>query len=219
MKASQAYVGARGVDCVTTLDSAAARNLSAAGIDFAVRYIGSLTAGELAAVLGAGLACMPVTYADRFDGPAAVAELRALGVPIGTTCWLDVEGVAALPPTTLIADINAWADAMTGAGYEPGLYVGSAVPLTSSELYSLRTVRYWHSMSRIVDRNGALAEPMCGWCMHQLFDTQTIAGIQVDVNFIGKDWAGRMPSWIVGTASMPSEAVTQPDLRALPRQP
>jgi GH25 family lysozyme M1 (1,4-beta-N-acetylmuramidase) len=141
---------------------------------------------------------MPVTYADKFDGPTTVSQLETLGLPQGCTVWLDVEGLSVdLSAQQVINQINAWADEVSAAGYQPGIYVGSNALLTSLELYQLHVVRYWHSMSAIVDRNGQLAQPGCGWCQFQLFDTTIIAGVSVDVNFIQKDWQGRVPSWVV----------------------
>lgn len=195
--ASVAVVGARGVDAVTLISTAAqAQGLKNSGIDFVIQYLGSVTAAGVDTILGAGLAFMPVTYADKFDGPKTVAELKALAFPAGCTVWLDVEGVGSTAPTTLKQQINDWATAVQTAGYQPGMYVGAGVPLTSIELYQLKVVRYWHSLSKIVDRNGQLAEPACGFCMYQLYPSITWAGVWVDVNFVQQDFQGRLPTWV-----------------------
>lgn len=195
-----ARVGARGTDSVTALDASHAQGLKAAGVDFAVRYLGSVTADELEGILSAGLAFMPVTYGNAFDGPTTVARCRAIGLPAGCTVWLDVEGKAAweMDPATLIGKINAWADAVNAAGFIPGMYAGAPQPLTSKELYNLHVSRYWHGQGRCVDRTGALAEPSgCGWCMWQMFPSVTLAGVNVDMNVIGQDYESRVPTWAV----------------------
>jgi hypothetical protein len=192
MKAELAYVGARGTDCVTSLTPGTAVAFKTTGIDFSVRYLGTVTPGELQGILDAGLAFMPVTYADRFDGPTAVAECKALGLPLGITVWLDAEGLSKMPTADVIAKINAWATAVKAAGYEPGLYVGDSVPLTAQELYALGVVRYWRSMSMV-------PEPRCGFCMTQVQPTQNWrgVGVPVDLNMIGADYFMRRPTWTV----------------------
>jgi hypothetical protein len=197
VRATSSHVGARGIDCVTVLNAATSAALMKDGADFCFRYLGSVTPVELAAILDSGLAFMPVTFADQFDPVQAVQQLRALGIPPGTTVWLDCEGLAGTAAAVLIPQINGWADAVVAAGWEPGLYCGSGSILTSAELYALRVVRYWHGMSRVLDRNGQLAEPMCGWCCYQLYPTQTSAGVQVDFDFIQQDTSSRLPVWVV----------------------
>ncbi len=201
MKTQLARVGARGIDCVQTVRVQDARALKAEGIDFCVRYLGGVSRTELDAILAAGLAFMCVTYANRFDGAQAVAQLASLGLPKGTTVWLDVEGesVYKTPPLELIAKINAWAAAVKAAGFEPGIYVGSPQPLTSEELFKLGVVRYWNALSREQDRNGKLAEPSCGWCMWQMHPSVMWAGVWVDVNIIGQDFHSRLPTWVVAS--------------------
>jgi hypothetical protein len=193
-----AKVGARGTDSVTLIQSATmAQNLKAAGVDFVLQYLGSVTAEHVGFILAAGMAFMPVTYADKFDGPTTVAELQALGMPKGITTWLDVEAVGTMDPTLLKSKINAWAKAVQAAGYVAGLYVGAGCPLTSIELYQLAVTRYWHSLSRTVDRNGADSCPACGWCMYQLFPSETVGGVWSDYDFVQQDWQGRLPTWAV----------------------
>ena len=201
MKAESAWVGARGVDCVTLLDGHLSEGLAASGkCDFVVQYLGSVNAAGLQEIAQSGLAVMVVTYADVWNPESTVAELKAIDYPAGCTVWLDVEGVnATFGSSTLISNVNTWAAAVSAAGWQPGLYVGANALLTSSELTALAVVRYWRGMSRIVDRNGALAEPASGFCCTQLYPTQTIAGVSVDVDVIGQDWQGRLPTWCVSS--------------------
>src|SRR5262249_25894196 len=131
-----AFVGARGTDSVSSISAASAANLKSKGIDFCVRYLGSVTAAEMTAITGAGLGFMPVTYgnvndADWASGPVTVSRCQALGLPPGVTVWLDLEGQAAwrMFPDVLEKRINDWADAVKAAGWMPGLYVGAPQPL------------------------------------------------------------------------------------------
>lgn len=151
----------------------------------------SLLATELSDILRAGLAVSPISYANSFDPSDEIAALLRLGIPKGVVVWLDVEGVKD-DPVTLIQRINTWAKAIQAAGYVAGLYVGAGVPLTSKELYALAVTRYWHSVSRVTDRNGNEAGPACGWCLFQCSPPNVIrAGIQVDVDFCQEDHLGR----------------------------
>lgn len=184
-----------------------AKALKARGVSCLVGYLGSIDAKRLAAVLDAGLAFMPVTFAGEYNDGAAdeVAQLKALGIPAGATVWLDLEGQKAFatPPAELIGKINAWADAIRGAGFMPGLYVGVPQPLTSEELYRLRVSRYWHGQGSVRDRFGALAEPFksftaCrGWNMVQAAPSVTWGGVLVDANLVLGDYRGDVPAWVV----------------------
>lgn len=192
--ATPARVGARGIDAVSLVDTAdKAEALKAAGVEFVVQYLGSVTHPIVQTILDADLAFSPVTYANRFDGPTTVRELSLLGLPPGVTVWLDVESVEALNPIALQAKINAWAGAVIAAGYMPGLYVGPGSVLTSFELYRLRVVRYWRCGARILDRSGQLAEPGCGFCMDQLFPSITTGGLWTDLDVVQEDFRGRLP--------------------------
>ena len=108
MIATTAKPFALGVDTVQKLGSQDCEAIKASGYRFVVRYLGSVSVMELAAILSAGLAFMPVTYAKAYNGGSAVTELRALNLPAGATVWLDLEGETSAP-ADLIAKINAWA--------------------------------------------------------------------------------------------------------------
>ncbi len=201
--AKPAFVGARGIDSVELVTSPdAARRVREAQTDFVLQYLGTVTAAVVQNVTGAGLGFMPVTYADKFDGAAAVRELALLGIPPRVTCWLDVEGVASTDARTLIELIDGWGGLVDGAGYEAGIYVGPGCPLTSLELYhSLKTIkRYWRSGAKIIDRNGQLAEPSCGFCMSQLYPSVTWGGIWSDLDIVQEDFLGRLPTWAASAA-------------------
>ena len=76
--------------------------------------------------------------------------------------------------------------------------MGYGTLLTSTELYKLPVDRYWHSMSRVTDSSGALAEPGCGFCMYQMKPSVMRGGVWVDVNVTQEDNFGRVPNWVVG---------------------
>jgi Domain of unknown function (DUF1906) len=187
LNAVQAPYPATGVDCVTVLDAGRAQGLKEAGMAFAIRYLGSITAAELATILQAGLLVGLVTYADQWDGPTTVARLRALGIPAGVTVWLDVESTTTRGDI-LVEEINEWAGILVAAGYQPGMYVGANTPLTAQDIYGLAVVRYWRSMSLV-------PEPQCGYCLQQC-PTTTLAGTEVDVDYTRPDYAGRLPSFV-----------------------
>lgn len=189
--------GSRGIDCVQKISAQQAAALRAHGLDFVVRYLGSLDLDELHGILDAGLGCMPVTFADAFDGAHAVAQCHTLGFPPGICVWLDLEGSGPWneSPDLLGAQIDGWTIPVTSAGYLPSLYVGVPQPLTSTQLYARKVVRYWRGQGRIVDHTGALAEPTCGWCMYQTYPSHMREGVWVDDDVTQHDYRGRAPVW------------------------
>jgi hypothetical protein len=199
MKVVTLTPGARGVDTVLVLNAEMCAALVREAVRFVVRYLASLSTGEVKTILDSGLALSVVTYAGVYDGPRAVAQALGLGLPAGTTIWLDLESCKDLAPT-VIAKVNAWARTVKTAGYIPGLYVGCGVPLTSTELYALAVERYWHSCSRVTDRDGHEAAPSCGWAMHQLSPPNvSVGGVKVDIDFAQLDYRGRGVSVVVAS--------------------
>lgn len=207
MRAENVFVGARVVDSLPfSMGGTAeeARALRASGVEGLAGYLGAMNAARLAYILDAGLGFMPVTYAgEYFDGPDdELAQLKALGIPVGVTVWLDLEGEKSFrwDPVDLQKKINTWADAHSKAGFIPALYIGSPQPLTGDELARLRVFRYWCAASRVIDRNGKVWDepPGCGFCMRQQWpqgmwkDT----GVFVDVNIVGQDRRKRVPTWV-----------------------
>ncbi len=174
--------------------------LAQSGVECLVGYLGAMTSARLAIVLASGMAFMPVSFGGEYeDGPLdEIAQLLSLGIPPGTSVWLDLEGLKAYhtDPIKLIAMIDAWADSIAEKGWMPCLYVGAPQPLTSGELHALHVVRYWKGQGRCVDRKGALAEPTNGWCMTQMYPSVTRGGVFVDGNMVGQDHKGRVPSWV-----------------------
>lgn len=188
-----------GFDTVTPLSGTSASALRAAGMHFAIRYLGSLEAAEVQHILEAGLALMPVTYSRApgwqptgelglEDGMLAAGRADAAGFPSGVTVWCDLEGASGDVDTTT-AYVNAWAGVVRDAGFDPGLYVGSGQALDGAQLYALAVDRYWRSFSKV-------PEPTCGWCMLQLYKTTIVAGVGVDVDVVQYDYRARVPNWL-----------------------
>jgi hypothetical protein len=202
-RVAPARVGARGIDCVTVLTLATATALRADGAEFAVRYLNALSSLEKGAILASGMAIQvvggyslrpgwsPSSGHGSSAGLDAVRLARALGLPAGLTVWYDLEGWVG-PSQNAVDDVNAWADVVVKAGYEPGLYVGYADrPLTPDQLWGLAVVRYWHSCSIVpnVSRRG--------YCMIQEAPpNQVLAGVQVDRDRVQADLLGDVPHWL-----------------------
>lgn len=190
--------GSRGVDTVLRIDTVDAKALFEDGYDFVVRYLAGLTKLELDSIMSTKLKLGLVTYANSFDPADEIAQLAALCIPKGVTVWLDVEDVK-IQPTELIAKVNAWGKAIKQNGYIPGAYIGAGAQLTSKELYSLSVERYWHSCSRVLDRNNEESAPSCGWSMWQVSPpNQKRCGVIVDVDFVQKDYQGREVTFVSG---------------------
>lgn len=215
---ADAFVLARGTDSVQPIDLARARALKAWGLDFAIRYLGSVTSDEIDAILAAGLAFMPVTFGMKHGTPLTAAlgssygattvrQAQAAGIPKGATIWLDLEDCTGTD-AEVEAFVNAWCDPTGAAGYICGLYVGAGAILSSAQLYALHVTRYWQSLSKEVDQRGQLAEPACGWCMIQLYPSVHVAGLFADGDVIQRDYRGRVPSWVVGQTFDASHTTT-----------
>lgn len=193
MKAVTLPPGSRGIDTVEKIDAAYAAWLKAHGFDFVVRYITSLTAEEIQTILSAGLALGLVTYAHSYDPADELAALKRLGIPAGVHLFLDIEDDG-LDHVALAQRINTWSRAIKPTGVIPAGYIGSGNPCTSTELYALGIYAYWHSCSRVVDRDGREAAPSCGWVMHQLVPGNYLMpnlNRTVDLNVIQRDYKGR----------------------------
>ena len=162
-----------GFDTATTVSQQQAEQLFAQGYKFAARYLnrqkgvpsepgGALSVPEAEMLLAAGLGLTLVQYGDNelvpsgnsgtSAGEAAAANAAMLGFPQGGTVWCDIEFKPEAKPSssqTTIEYINAWAAALVRGGYEPGLYVGTNIPLSSEELYESlpQIASYWKAAS------------------------------------------------------------------------
>lgn len=195
--------GSKGVDCDTALTSQVAISLKSRGLDFVVRYLGSVSTMEISGILQAGLGLELVTFAHSpgwmpsatlgaQDGERDVLQLKALGIPEEMVVWIDLEGSGGDAADTA-AWVNARAKAIVNAGYVAGLYIGDRCVLDAAQLYSLPNItRYWRGF------NQGIPEPQCGFCQFQIFPAnQTLAGVLVDFDFTQSDYDGRVPSMLI----------------------
>jgi hypothetical protein len=208
--------GAEGFDADTPLTKDACAALVAAGMTFAIRYVGfggqqstedDLTADEVDTILASGLALMVVQHV-RFggwvpsealgavDGRTAVQHAAAAGVGEGTCLWCDLEGVGGSSQAT-IAHANAWTEAVLGGGYDPGVYVGAGVPLTGQQWFeALKVRRYWKSLSQVPE------VATRGYQMIQRAGGPPVGGVSIDRNRIQVDHKGDLPRWYAPAPDM-----------------
>jgi hypothetical protein len=157
-----ATAGVKGFDANATITSSSAIAFYDAGYRFCVRYVGrvsmatyDLTNSEAQDILNAGLALMVVQHVldpgwtptqslGAEYGANAAAFSQQIGVPPGVNVWLDLEGVStSAAASEVTAYCTAWYDAVSSAGYVPGLYVGWEPGLTGGEIYDLPFDHYW----------------------------------------------------------------------------
>jgi hypothetical protein len=154
-------------------------------------------------ILGAGLSLMAVQHCPLPGwaptaalgmqyGQVATANAQTVGLPTGTSLWLDLEGVASWATSAdTIAYVNAWTETVAAADYRPGLYVGANQPLTGDELYwRLKLTRYWRSASTVPDI------PYRGYCMAQALAPSPIDGVSIDRDVAMADAFGGLPMWV-----------------------
>ncbi|HEX6912086.1 MAG TPA: glycoside hydrolase domain-containing protein, partial [Longimicrobium sp.] len=166
------------------------------------------TAQEANDILDAGLALMPVQHVldpgwaptqslGAEYGANAAGFAQQVGFPPGVNVWCDLECVADdTPASNVTAYCNAWYDAVAGAGYVPGLYVGYQPGLTGQQLYgTLRFQHYWAAYN--VD--GVSTPRPRGWQMIQTVGSGTIGGITTeayDADTTRTDGKGGTPLWL-----------------------
>jgi hypothetical protein len=205
-----APAGIRGFDANAVISASVARQFVDAGYQFCVRYVGrtqmashDLTAAEAQTLLGAGLALMPVQHVEAGEwaasgslgaeyGANAAQFVSAIGFPPGVNVWLDLESVST---SSAAADVTAycnnWYDAVAGAGYTPGIYVGWQPMLTNGQLYSaLKFKHYWGAY------NVDAVIPQRGWVMKQTPAHTQVAGIDHDDNVTHVDGLGGQVAWL-----------------------
>ena len=200
----------QGFDLNTPLTPASAVAFKAAGMAFVIRYVprtatligtSNLTEQEIEIILTAGLALMAVQHVspDNWWPTAALGESYGqygaeyadqIGYPKGGMLWLDLEMVNkdALP-ADIIAYCKAWFEAVSSAGYVPGLYVGWQTGLTPQQLYDLPFTAYWRGY------NADIGIPGRGYCMLQA-PQKTLDSIIYDPDELVADKEGVLPVWV-----------------------
>jgi hypothetical protein len=208
-----------GFDTDTVVSAAVAKQFFSLGYRWCARYvsrgaaeIGDLTPDEIATILGAGLALIIVQHVPEPNwtptdaegltwGQAAIANVKALGIPTGLSIAKDHEGIDVSGSSSIVsaitaAHINTWSSAVRAAGYQPVLYEGFNCGLNAAQLYNnLTLARYWKSASNV-------PTPIRrGFCMEQLdinqiifVDSQTFS---YDKDAIMADALGGLPNWLV----------------------
>jgi len=198
-----------GFDCNTAVSPDLAQQFFAEGYKFCVRYISrgpeasnDLTEAEATGILNAGLALMPVQHVRKAgwlptqalgqqDGQDAARNAQAVGFPAGVNVWCDLEGVSgSVQPQDVMDYCTAWYDAVNGAGFIPGLYVGAAQPLSGDELFHLPFQHYWRSASRVPDVS------VRSYQVFQLSPSIKINGIDVDVDVTRNDNEAGAAQWL-----------------------
>lgn len=213
-KSAIAPEGSKFFDCDTPVRGVQLTAFKNQGFTGAARYLsrdtdptpGDLSTLEAQAILGAGLAIVPVqhvpaagwmpTAAKGADyGRAAVWNASSVGCPAGVCVWLDLESVSPdATPADVIAYCEAWFQAVSAALFVPGLYVGVSPGLDATDLYEMLSVKhYWHAESR-----SAPVPAVRGVQIVQRIANQTLAGVGYDSNLVQKDGLGDLPVWWVG---------------------
>jgi hypothetical protein len=203
--------GLHGFDTDTPLPGDLAAAFQKQGFQFCIRYLscstpqagGDLSSSEAQGILDAGLSLMAVQHVMEAGwvptldlgtqlGAAAATNAQAVGFPPGVTVWLDLEGIhGGVGSDDVIAYCNAWFDAVTAVGYEPGVYVGTDCVLSGDELFwRLKTKHYWRSGSSVPDI------PNRGYQLVQRASSDVMNGIGIDRDLCLTDALGGTPIWL-----------------------
>lgn len=203
--------GSKGFDCDTILSAQLAQTFKNGGYDFCVRYLslgqgqnsGDLSFSEANAILHAGLALSAVQHVRMPGwspnaqlgtqyGSNAAANAASIGLPKGMNLWCDLEGIGAgTAASDVIGYCNAWYNAVSAAGYIPGIYVGANCVLSGQQLYSdLNFQHYWKSESTVPDI------PNRGYQMVQGYVPQPVFGIGIDSDYTQNDQQGGAVVWL-----------------------
>jgi hypothetical protein len=201
-----------GFDCDALLSADLAYQFFSQGYRFCLRYLSraqaaqDLSAQEATDILNSGLALMPVQHAHppgwspdaslgQADGQEASANAKATGFPTGVSLWCDLEGVNAGARAQDVIDYaRAWYNAVHGAGYSPGLYVGAGTLLTGHQLFDLPFQHYWRSSSRVPDI------PKRGYQLIQFSPAIQLNGIAIDLDVVLPDGEGGSARWLRASA-------------------
>ncbi len=198
-----------GFDCDTTLSAGIARQFFTQGYKFCFRYLSrgrlssqGLTDQEATDILNSGLALMPVQHARKQgwspnqalgqqDGQEASANAETVGFPDRVSLWCDLEGVNSSAQAKAVIDYcEAWYEAVSAAGYIPGLYVGSEALLNGRQLYDLAFQHYWRSQSQVPDI------PHRGYQVIQLSPPVQLNGVPIDLDVALNDSQGGAAQWL-----------------------
>ena len=208
-EAQRAISSVPGFDCDTSLSADIARQFFMQGYKFCLRYLSKaqvspqdLTEQEATDILNSGLALMPVQHANKQGwspskalgqehGQFASANAETVGFPDSVSLWCDLEGVNRSAQSQDVIDYSkAWYEAVSAAGYIPGLYVGAGALLNGRQLYDLPFRHYWRSQSHVPDI------PHRGYQVIQLGPPIQINGILIDLDVALSDSQGGAAQWL-----------------------
>jgi len=185
-------------------------SLRAGGLDGVIVDSYNATPDDLTHALAAGLAVMifqgydPAVWPDVGQAAVRAGQIIAfadqVAYPKGATLWLDFEDCT-MDYVTAAAWINAWAAAVTAAGYFPGVYVGAPEPLTGLQLYSLLrgVLHYWESQSTV---------PMVARRGYQLRQEQSNVlwdQVLIDLDVVQMDDLGGLPHGMMAAPVEPPD--------------
>lgn len=211
MKLVKVPIGAIGCDMLTPLSPYVAVALygylrARSAAPFVVRYLENLTSQELISNLAAGLGVMlvgesrapgwiPSAILGSADGLRLVTKAKIIGAPSGAQIWCDLETpLSTVEHSDIAAYVEKWCD-VVNPSFEGVGYIGSGLPSTPSQLYSLPFKGYWHSLSNV--------QPVANvdYMMIQLYPTMTLqlptGPLQVDMDVVQQDKKSRAPTMIV----------------------
>ncbi|NCR52506.1 MAG: DUF1906 domain-containing protein [Microcystis aeruginosa L211-07] len=200
-----------GFDADSVITKATAQKFASQGYKFCLRYLslgageapGDLTYEEALGILQGGLALMPVQHVSS-PGWVPSAQLGttygdngannaiSVGFPRKVNVWLDLEGISSeVSDEAVIQYCTNWYNAVAGAGYLPGLYVGANSILNSQQLYDLPFQHYWHSESTV--------PPVAvrSYQMVQSYVAEPVNGIGIDRDITYIDNEGGVPQWLI----------------------
>jgi len=165
-----------GFDADSVITKATAQKFASQGYKFCLRYLSS------SAQLG-------TTYGDN-----AANNAISVGFPRKVNVWLDLEGISSeVSAEAVIQYCTSWYNAVAGAGYLPGLYVGANSILNSQQLYDLPFQHYWQSESTV--------PPVAvrSYQMVQSYVGEPVNGIGIDQDITYIDKEGGVPQWLILT--------------------
>ncbi|NSX09662.1 DUF1906 domain-containing protein [Pseudomonas lini] len=211
-----APANSRGFDADTVISSATAQQFAAQGYTFCIRYLslgdsqgaGDLSSSEANDILASGLALMVVQHVDapgwspsqsvgQTHGNNAVTNADTIGLPPGLNVWCDLEGVAAsVTAQNVINYCTAWYNAVSAAGYVPGLYVGANAVLSGQQLYDLPFEHYWQSCSEVP------TVAVRGYQMVQTLVQNPVNGIGIDDDMTQTDLLGGQALWLTQNSAV-----------------
>lgn len=206
--------GVRGFDANTMLTYDHARAMFDKGYRFAVRYVrrvqgrdGDISKAEIINLHKAGLAVMPVQHVEsesswipsaekgKLYGSNAAFGARDAGIGLGTTLWLDLEGVdSSVPAPIVIAYCNNWHDMVADEGYEPGIYVGWRCGLNADQLYyRLKFQSYWAAYNLNKDQEPVIRGVQMKQGVAGGNDIPSIVHFPIDTDKVLGDAKGGLP--------------------------